>query len=132
MGELASDPVKITEFPNLTRLTLNFDRPAAIGDASLLVYLSREPLTNEAGALNSEWGYVRQSVFDSVLMFSEIVADQAEFTYTYLHSGEYYLTVVADMDGDRIPGDKDLFSPRLRIRIEPGSHPTFTIDQFIR
>jgi len=132
MGILAEDPLKIDDLKNLARLSLDVDRTVELGEAKLLMYMSAEPITNDRGVLRSEWGYVKESVFDSVLLFSELDAEQTEFTYTYLHPGEYYLTVVADKDGDGIPGTPDLFFPSQKIEIKPGSHPRVSIDQFVR
>ena len=46
---------------------------------------------------------------------------------TYLHPGEYYLTVIADMDGDGLPGPGDLTHPRTRLVVKPESHRTIEV-----
>ncbi|RNC80697.1 MAG: hypothetical protein ED559_02505 [Phycisphaera sp.] len=128
MGVLANDPVRIEHLPHLARLSLTFERPTAIRDESLLVYLSTQPLTKADGTLRSRWGYIDEKVFDSVVLFPEINRKQNEFTMTYVHPGNYSLTVIADVDADGIPGSKDVILLSRQIDITPGSHPKLTVD----
>ncbi|MEM7229077.1 MAG: hypothetical protein AAF432_09720 [Planctomycetota bacterium] len=128
MGVLAGDPLRIEHLTHLAKLTLTIDRMPAIEKARLLVYLSNEPLTNSDGALRTEHGLIDEAAFDTVLLFPEIVPKQNEFTLMYLHPGTTYLTVVADLDGDRLPGVTDAISPSRHIVLAPGAHETIHVD----
>lgn len=128
MGTLARDPIRIEDLPYLARLTLSIERPEKVRDSKLLVYLSTEPLTDSNGALRTRWGYVQEELFDSVILFPEINRKQDEFTMTYLHPGQYSLTVVADMDADSVPGSDDVVLLSQRIEIAPGSHPRIVVN----
>ncbi len=128
MGVLAGDPVRIEHLTHLSRLTVSVERTPAIADATLLVYLSREPFTDESGSLRASGGSIRENVFDTVLLFPEIRRTQNDLTFTYLHPGEYELTIVADLDRDGIPGSGDPVGPSRRLVIEPGTHPRVIVD----
>ena len=54
-------------------------------------------------------------------------AKQNEFTFTYLHPGKYFLTVVADMDGDGLPSPGDITHPRMELNVRPKSDGSVTI-----
>ena len=89
-------------------------------------------MTDENGSLRARQGYIQQEIFDTVLLFPEIFKDSSEFTFTYLHPGEYYLTVVADLDEDQFPGAGDLVSHSRKITVEPGAHPEVRVDGLSR
>ena len=55
------------------------------------------------------------------------VSEETDFTFTYLHPGEYYLTVVADMDDDGFPSPGDITHSRQRGVVPPLGHPQVTI-----
>jgi len=53
-------------------------------------------------------------------MFPEITGDTNEFTFTYLHPGDYFLTVIADMtqikfDRESLPHRGSKLTHRWRI-----------------
>ena len=81
-----------------------------------MVYLSDEPLTDENGFISAE-------AFNSILHFPELEADAKKFQFTYLHPGTYYLTVIADHNGDQLPGSGDISSKSQKITVLPeGDH----------
>ena len=103
LGKLAKDPRRIDQMPYVSQLTIDIKRNEAIKGKNLHVYLSNRSLVDEGGKFITQFGYVRSDLLDGLLMFPEIAATQNEFTFTYLHPGTYFLTVIADMDGDGYP-----------------------------
>ena len=83
--------------------------------------MSKTPLTDDKGKLIMEYGYIKEALFDNVLLFPEISEKQDEFTLTYLHPGEYYVTTVIDLNKDLIPSKGDLSSKSQLIKVEPAS-----------
>ena len=116
LGQESGDPFPITEHPHLALLEINFEKSSQIKDDRLMVYLSDEPLTDENGFISAE-------AFNSILHFPELEADAEKFQFTYLHPGTYYLTVIADHNGDQLPGSGDISSKSQKITILPeGDH----------
>lgn len=110
----SGDPYIITDHPRLGTLTANITRNSEITDTNLLVYLSRDPLTDTNGFLTSD-----AAAFDTILHFPALENKEDTFLYTYLHPGEYYLTVVADKSGDGAPGAGDILSISKKLTVSP-------------
>jgi len=128
LGESAKDPYPINEMPHLAKLTVKAKRNRKIKDTPLLIYLSSLPLTDNKGKFINEHGFLREDIGNSLLMFPEISGKQNEFTFTYLHPGEYYLTVVADSNGDSLPTPGDITHFSRKITVEPESHSTINVN----
>ena len=125
LGKIAKDPYRINQMPYLSKLTVAVDRNDATKDKKLHVYLSRRALTDQRGKLITQSGTVRWDLFDNLLSFPELSRKENTFTFTYLHPGTYYLTVVADMDADGMPSLGDITHPVTRNSCEAEvSHQT--------
>ena len=128
LGKAAGDPYRIEAMPHLSTLRVAVERGEAVQGKKLLVFLSIEALTDAKGRFITEWGYVREDLLNGLLLFPEVSGHQNEFTFTYLHPGDYYLTVIADLDGDGFPSPGDITHPARRIRVQPRSAETVVID----
>lgn len=116
LGQESGDPFPITDHPHLALLEIEFEKSSQINDDRLMVYLSEKPLTDENGFISAE-------AFNSILHFPELEADAEQFQFTYLHPGSYYLTVIADHNGDQLPGSGDISSKSQKITVLPeGDH----------
>ena len=122
LGKIANDPFRIGQMPYLSRLTVSVDRNEDTKGKKLHVYLSRRALTDKRGKFITQGDYVRMDLLDSLLSFPELSGKQSTFTFTYLHPGEYYLTVVADMDADGFPSPGDIAHPITKVVVKPKSH----------
>lgn len=116
----SGDPFKIQDHPYLATLQVNIDKNTEIQEDKLFVYLSFEPLTDSNG-------YMVNEGFNSVLQFPDISASKDQFLFTYLHPGEYYITVIADHNQDGIPGEGDITHVSQSITIAPNSENQVTI-----
>jgi len=67
-------------------------------------------------------------LLDGLLSFPELSGKEDQFTYTYLHPGKYFLTVVADMDADGYPSPGDITHPLSHLNVRPQSHHKVTIE----
>ncbi|MCF2873380.1 MULTISPECIES: hypothetical protein [unclassified Tenacibaculum] len=110
----SGDPYQITDHPRLGTLTVNLTRNSQITDTNLLVYLSKDPLTDTNGYLTSN-----SAAFDTLLHFPSLENKEDTFLFTYLHPGEYYLTVIADKTGDGAPNQGDILSISKKITVAP-------------
>lgn len=122
MGRLARDPYRIDQMPYLSKLTVSVSRNASTKGRKLLMYLSNRALTDSSGRFITQGGYVRADLLDGLLLFPELAGTQDEFTFTYLHPGKYYLTVVADMDADGFPSPGDITHPETTVEVKPKAH----------
>jgi len=117
----SGDPIRIDEHPHLGYLQLKLELNDQIDESTLLVYLSTEALTDELGTILTE-------PFNTVLHFPELVPGENEFLLTYLHPGEYYVTVVADVNADGYASAGDITHVSTPIVIHPEKQTDLTID----
>ena len=121
LGKIAKDPYRIDQMPYLSKLKVSIERNELIKNKKLHLYLSNRPLTNKAGKFITQSGYIRSDLLDGLLLFPEIDGKSSEFTFTYLHPGEYYLTVIADMDADGFPTPGDVTHALQKVVVKPKS-----------
>ena len=128
LAHMAGDPIRIDQMPHLSQLSVSIKRNARTAGKKLLIYLTLKPLTLANKKLAIQDGFVRLDLMNGLLSFPEIAGKQDSFTFTYLHPGEYFLTVIADMNGDSLPSTGDFNSPSLKILVPPLGHPKVTVD----
>lgn len=122
LGQLAGDPYPLEEIPHLARLTVQIEQNELLKDKKLLVYLSKLPLTDEQGRLLLAYNFIKQEHFDGIFQFPELVANSEQFTFYYLHPGDYYLTVVGDANEDGYISLGDITNASQRITVLPEQH----------
>ena len=127
LAKLAKDPYRIDHMPHVGQLSVEVKRHPTIAGKKLHMYLSSKALTDAQGNFITRYGYVREELLNTLLHFPEISGKQDSFTFTYLHPGDYFLTVVADMDADGFPSPEDITHPRILIRIGPKEHERVAI-----
>lgn len=118
----SGDPYTIQEHPYLAYLQVDIEKNDAIAGADIQLYLSKDPLTDE-------FGYFTTNVdaYNSILLFPYLIKEQDQFLVTYLHPGEYYVTAIADMDGDLAPSQGDITHQQLKITVAPEEQKQLTI-----
>jgi hypothetical protein len=117
----SGDPWIINQHPYLAYLNVTFDRHPAIENKTLWLNLSKEPLTDANGYFNSI------DAMNSILLFPEIIGSQSEFLITYLHPGDYYINVTADLNDDGTISPGDLTHPLQQITINPEEYHEINI-----
>lgn len=110
----SGDPFIISNHPRLGTLQVNITRNLQITNTNLFVYLSKDALTNSNGVLTND-----ANAYDTILHFPILENNETQFLFTYLHPGEYYLTIVADANGDYAPSAGDILSVSKKITINP-------------
>ena len=128
LAQRARDPYRIDQMPNVSRLNVSVERTEKTRGARLLMFLSREALTDRKGRFITEYGYVREDLLNGLLSFPEVSANRDEFEFTYLHPGDYFLTVIADMDADSYPSPGDVTHAQRKIAIPPRSTQKVHVD----
>ncbi len=121
LGMLAGDPIRIDQVPYISSLTLKLSRSQAIRDRKLQVYLSTESLTDSSGRFKTRYGFIDETSMNTVVLFPELGKKEETFTLTYLHPGTYYITVIADMNGDGIPSKGDISRKSKKVVVAPRS-----------
>lgn len=116
----SGDPFRIDQHPHLAQLLVNIDSNDSIAGKGLFLFLSIDPLTNPTGSFL--W-----TGFDSVLLFPELSQGESEFQITYLHPGDYYLTIVADANDDQTVSPGDITCISQSVSIAPESQNQITV-----
>lgn len=122
LAPLSGDPFTITDHPYLGTLQLDVVRNAMIDNTNLFVNLSIDPLTDASGYMTN------LAAFNTILTFPELIGTQDQFLFTYLHPGDYYITVIADTNGDGFPGQGDVTHVSQQVTITPEQNQQITID----
>lgn len=117
----SGDPFTIIEHTNLDTLRVDLVKTATINGANVLLYLSSQPLTNASGMF-------QMTNFNSILSFPEMAATTNSFTFTYLHRGTYYVTAVADMDGNGAPSAGDYANISQQITVNATGQHQITLN----
>lgn len=131
LGEMAGDPYTVKEIPYLASLKVNLKQNKKIKDHNLIIYFSKEALTDKDGNMRMEYGYIKQSLFDGIFAFPQIIPNQESFTFHYLHPGSYYLTVVADVNQDGYISKGDITSKSTFIIVNPESEDIIDMDNIM-
>lgn len=121
LAAASGDPFIITDYPHVGYLNVDIVRNPAIDSVPTFLYLSKTPLTDSQG-------YLQATAFNDVLLYPELIATQNAFTFTYLHPGDYYVTVIADKNGDGFPASGDITHSSQAITITPGGQHQITIN----
>ena len=119
----SGDPYIITDHPRLGYLQIDINRGTMAADQTLLLFLSRDPFTDENGyfTLNFE-------AYDTALHYPILTEGEDQFLMTYLHPGTYYVTVVADVNGDFSISEGDITHAQQMITIDPLGQHQITIN----
>ncbi|MCT4665078.1 MAG: hypothetical protein N4A45_07585 [Flavobacteriales bacterium] len=105
LAPLSGDPYKITDHPTLGTVSVSITRNNTIQNDNLILYLSKKPLTDNQGYLNFD-----PDALNTILHFPTLDNLENEFMFTYIHPGDYYLTIVADKNQDGAPSTGDVLS----------------------
>lgn len=131
LGKNAGDPYPKDQIPHLASLKILIEQNDLIKDQSLLLYLSKDPLSNESGHLMLSYGSISQDIFDGVFSFPELVKNTEAYTFTYLHPGTYYLTLVADVSKTGYPSAGDVNNKSIKIEVRPNSSQEIKVKDII-
>lgn len=124
LANQSGDPFKIQDHPYLSTLQVSITKNSMIDGKQLFLYLSKDPLTDNFGFLQSD-------AFDSVLKFPQLIGTESEFLFTYLHPGQYYVTVIADANDDTFISQGDITHVSQAITVGVESQDQITIDNII-
>ncbi len=116
LADASGDPFRIQDHDHIGALQVDINRNTEIDNDKLFLYLSFESLTDANG-------YMLTEPFESTLLFPDIASTRDEFLFTYLHPGDYYLTIIADHNDDGIPGAGDITHVSQAVTIQSnGQH----------
>lgn len=116
----SGDPYTINDQPLLGYIDLTLEKHPQIQGADAYIFLSTDPLTNE-------WGEIQYDNFNSVMLFSQLIPEQNEFLYTYIHPGDYFITVIMDVNGDGGPSPGDYTHVKTPIQVTDQGQHSITI-----
>ncbi len=121
LADISGDPFRIQDHPYLAYLTVNIERNEEIRNKPWFVYLSKVSLTDAEG-------YLLEAPFATVLRFPEVLGTLDTFTFTYLHPGNYFVTVIADANEDGFISEGDITHPSRFITVSPEEAATININ----
>ena len=127
LGELSKDPVPINKMPYLSSLKLQFIGDSVSQNHNIQVYVSNTSLTTN-GSIATEYGYIQKNTMNNVLLFPEIAKGVNEFTFNYLHPGDYYITTWIDLDGNLALSTGDKYSQSIPVTVKPNSIDSLRIE----
>lgn len=118
----SGDPYTILDHPRLGIIQVNIDRGSISQDVPLQLFLSLQPLTDEFGYfVNNEEAY------KTVVHFPYLSEGENAFLMTYMHPSTYYVTVVADMDGNSTFSQGDITHTPQMVTLDPLGQASITI-----
>ena len=120
----SGDPIRIDQHPYLSSLQVDLTLNDSIQGKTLFLYLSRESLTDQNG-------WMLEEPFETVQHFPELSQGEDEFLFTYLHPGDYYLTVVADLNADGFPSEGDMTNISLLVNIPQETAAQVTVSDIV-
>lgn len=118
----SGDPYTIIEHPKLGSIQINLTRNSKIKDSNLFVYLSKDPLTDNNGVFSSNL-----EVYNTLLHFPTLTEKENSFLFTYIHPGDYYLTIIADQDNDLNISSGDITSVSMPFTLTDKEHKLISI-----
>ncbi len=122
LAEEAGDPYTLGQHPYLGYISLEIVKNDLIINDDMLMYLSKESLVDESGYFK-----INEEPYNSILLFSGLVKSQNQFLATYIHPGKYFITLVADRDGDLGPSEGDITHLPIEIEVLPESTLELTV-----
>lgn len=114
LAKESHDPYTIVDHPTLSTLLVNLERNDKIETSDLMVYLSREPLTDDEGIFTTD-----MNAYNTILHFPMLQNKEDSFLFTYLHPGNYYITAIADLNNDGVPNPGDMLSISKAFELNP-------------
>jgi len=98
---------------HLSDLTININRGANVQDEKLLFYLSTEPIVDENG--NVDFDHLDKKTVRTI----DIQPTENLYLTTYLHPGNYYITMFSDKDNNAFPSSGDIVNVSKAISVTP-------------
>ena len=120
--EEAADPFPKSQHGYLSDLRIDINREAAIVDAKLLLYLSKEPIVDANGQVDFE------NLDKKVIRTIDVQSNELFYETTYLHPDTYFITAFSDLDNNFYPSSGDVSSVSKEIEVAPESVLSIEID----
>ncbi|APD07146.1 hypothetical protein UJ101_01630 [Flavobacteriaceae bacterium UJ101] len=120
LAKKAQDVITIADYPFLSTLHMKLIKNPAHKKVKTFIYLSSEPLADKVGFKSME-------AFNSVLLFPELNPTVSEFRFTYLHPGDYFITIISDTDENGEVSMNDIVLPSQLITILPEENKEMVI-----
>ncbi len=109
--EESQDPFPKSMHGFISDLNITVNRAASINNENLLLYLSKAPLIDSDGNINL--GNINTQVVRTIT----VASNESEYTTTYLHPDNYYITIFADRDGNFYPSSGDVASSSTLVEV---------------
>lgn len=113
--EESQDPFPRDSHGHVSELTIQVNRSPGIQEEDLLFYLSTEAIVSENGVVNFD------NLDQKVVRTIAIASTEDAYTTTYLHPGNYYITVFADTDNNFYPSSEEYSSRSKFFEVSPES-----------
>lgn len=117
----SGDPFTIASHPYLGLLNVKTERDTTLRKLTQFMYVSEQPLVDASGNRFSA------EAFDRVLRFPELTNDESSFLFTYMHPGDYYVTVVIDVNQDGFISAGDVSNESFKTTVNPENLTDITV-----
>lgn len=111
--EEADDPFPKSDHGHISDLSIDIIRDTESDNQALSLFISKSELVSSNGNVNL------QNVDNSVVRTISIQDEESNYTASYLHPDEYYLTVFLDNDSNGFPSPGDRSSISVIKKVNP-------------
>lgn len=116
--EEADDPFPKSAHGHLSDLRINIERSTAAEGEDLLLYLSTQPIINSDGSVDFT------NLDRHVVRTIDVGANEDFYISTYLHPGDYFITLFSDKDGNFFPSSGDVANVSKAFEVSPEDNLT--------
>lgn len=111
----ARDPFAHKDHGHVSELSVEVTRGAAEEGKKIFILLSKDALTDSNGQVGGD------AALDTIFQLPSLEPSASSFTFSYLHPGSYFLTVIVDTNDDGTFSKGDTCSISRAIDIAPES-----------
>lgn len=119
--EEEDDPFPKADHGHLSDLKIEFARNTETKNQPLLLYISTEKLVNESGSVDFD------NLDNKVVRTIDIQGYESDYTTTYLHPDDYYITAFYDIDNNKLPSKGDYTSQSTLISVLASSEESVAV-----
>ncbi len=116
------DPFPKSDHGHISDLRVDIKRNTPTQNQGLLFFLSKSEVVSEDGSVN--WSNLDNTVIRTI----DLGRTENNYTCTYLHPDDYFVTIFHDLDGDGIPSSGDYSSSSKQTTVLPNSQESVQVE----
>lgn len=120
--EESEDPFPRSTHPYVSDLEIKIDKSEELVKQPLMLYLSSAPIVDGKGQVDFD------NLNTKLIRTINVYGDESEYIATYVHPGDYYVTVFSDYDDNQYPSQGDISSKSLFVKVSPESYESINCE----